>query len=57
MMTDSCSEDMMSSRPPISIGHAQDEIAPRSLVEGVPKNVISMSSGWMTSEAIRSGEI
>ena len=57
MMTDSCNEDMMSSRPPTSIGHAQDESVPEPPVENIPRNVISMSSGWITSDAIRSGEV
>ena len=58
MMTDSCNEDMMSSRPPMSFGHAQDERAhQKSSVENIPENVMSMSSGWITSDAIRSGEL
>lgn len=58
MMTDSCNEDMRSSRPPMSIGNAQDKSAhQKSSVENIPENVMSMSSGWITSDAIRSGEI
>ena len=57
MMTDSCNDDIMSSRPPISDGLAQGESGPGTFTEGVPEKVTSMSSGWMTSDAIRSGEI
>jgi hypothetical protein len=57
MMTDSCNEDMMSSRPPISNGLAQGKSVPGTSAEGVPEKVTSISSGWMTSDAIRSGEI
>jgi hypothetical protein len=56
MMTDSCNEDTMSSRPPISIGDVQDESTPGHFVMGIPENVISMSSGWITSDAIRPEE-
>lgn len=57
MMTDSCSDDMMASRPPISNGLAQSESVPGTFTEDVPEKVTSMSSGWMTSDAIRSEEI
>jgi hypothetical protein len=56
MMTDSCNEDMMSSRPPISNRLGQSESVAGKFAEGVPEKVTSISSGWITSDAIRSGE-
>lgn len=56
MMTDSCNEEMMSSRPPISNGIVQDRM-PGAFAKGVPEKLTSMSSGWITSDAIRSKRI
>lgn len=56
-MTDSSNEEMMSSKPPISNGIAQYESTPGAFVTGVPEKVTSISSGWITSDAIRSEEI
>ena len=57
MMTDSSNEEIMSSRPPISNGIAHYESTPGAFAKGVPEKVTSMSSGWITSDAIRSKEI
>ena len=57
MMTDSSNEEMMSSRPPISNGIIQYETMPGASAKGAPEKVTSMSSGWITSDAIRSKEI
>ena len=54
---DSCNEDMMSSIPPISTGHARSESAPELFIKGVPENVVSMASGRMISDATFSGEM
>lgn len=56
-ITDSCNEEMVSSRPPISNRIAQSESMPRTFAKDVPEKVTSMSSGWITSEAILSKEI
>jgi hypothetical protein len=57
MMTDSSNEEMMSSRPPISNKITQYESKAGAFAKGVPEKVTSMSSGWITSDAIRSEEI
>ncbi len=57
MMTDSSNEEMISSRPPISNKIAQYESMVGASAKGVPEKVTSMSSGWITSDAIRSEEI
>ena len=57
MITDSCNEDMMPSNPPISIEGVQGESAPEPFIKGAPENVVSMASGWTTSDATFSGEL
>lgn len=41
----------------MSNGIGQDESMPGAFAKGVPEKVTSISSGWITSEAIRSKEV